>query len=106
LTAPRTRPCNGDQDAADRFTWSWTSGSATTLGEFGDPVGATDYTLCLYDMWGPTSALLFRAVAPAGGVCAGPPCWQPKGIEREAPYPTADVNDPAKGQFKARASFP
>jgi hypothetical protein len=43
--------------AADRLTWKWSRGAATTLAELGDPTAATDYALCVYDATGPVLAL-------------------------------------------------
>ena len=43
---------------------------------FGAPNIDTDYALCVYDA---SSALLFRAEAPADDTCAGAPCWRMRG---------------------------
>jgi hypothetical protein len=60
-------------DFADRLTWSWTRGAATTRWDFGDPQGGTTYQLCVFDGDGNTIA---RASAPPGGDCGGRPCWR------------------------------
>jgi hypothetical protein len=60
-------------NAKDRLQWKWNAGAATTVADFGDPRTATDYALCAYDGHG---ALLASASAPAGGDCAGRPCWR------------------------------
>ena len=44
---------------------------ATTLADFGDPLSATDYRLCVY---GSTGLEVDVPVAPAG-VCDGRSCW-------------------------------
>ncbi len=59
-----------------KLTWKWKKGEETLLGDFADPAGRDDYTLCLFN--GQT-ATAFEI--PAGGTCAGSPCWRdrPKG---------------------------
>jgi hypothetical protein len=61
-------------DAKDQLAWRWLAGAATTVAELGDPLGADDYALCLYD--GTGLRAVFRM--PAGGTCAGKPCWKSK----------------------------
>jgi cysteine-rich repeat protein len=60
-------------DEQDALRWKWTNGAATSVGDFGDPttVSGAGYQLCIYDGDG----LLASADAPAGGFCAGKPCW-------------------------------
>jgi cysteine-rich repeat protein len=60
----------------DTFSWKWTKGAATTAGDFGDPVGADDYALCVYDEFGGTPSLLMSATIPSGGICGTNPCWK------------------------------
>ena len=62
-------------DDKDQLAWKWLAGSATTKLEFGDPLGADDYGLCLYDE---TNGLRASLLAPAGGTCAGKQCWADK----------------------------
>ncbi len=62
-------------DAKDTVQWTWTRGGATTPADLGDPTGTTRYDLCLYDG---TAGLVASAAAPAGGTCAGRPCWTAK----------------------------
>jgi cysteine-rich repeat protein len=66
-------------NARDALTWRWLRGEATSPSEFGNPVSADDYTLCLYDASQVKPALVFRAAAPAGGTCGSHPCWQALG---------------------------
>jgi cysteine-rich repeat protein len=54
---------NAAVDAADRLTWRWRLGAATSIEAFGDPLASTDYALCMYD----GSDLLMRLRAPHGG---------------------------------------
>lgn len=58
--------------AKDRFVWRW-RGSGVTQSDFGDPLGATSYALCLYD-----TELRLMASLPAAGTCGGKPCWKAK----------------------------
>jgi len=64
-------------DRGGLFRWKW-AGDATVAA--GRP-GADDVTLCMTDA---TSAVILRATAPAGGVCAGRPCWS--GTTRRSKY--------------------
>jgi cysteine-rich repeat protein len=60
------------------LTWKWSRGT-TTVAELGDPAaGGTSYALCVYDEVGSGSVLRVRARLPAGGTCAGKPCWTVK----------------------------
>jgi hypothetical protein len=60
---------NASPDTGDRLLWRWQGGFGLS---FGDPLDATDYSLCLYE---PSGDLVFAATAPAGDVCSGSPCW-------------------------------
>jgi cysteine-rich repeat protein len=61
---------DGSPDTRDFVRWKWSGAGA----DFGDPAaGGTDYALCAYD-----GGLVLRAEAPAGGSCAGRPCWTPR----------------------------
>jgi hypothetical protein len=62
-------------DKKDGFTWKYIKGAATTLADFGDPLTATDYTVCVYDASARAQPILF-ARAPAGGTCGTKPCWK------------------------------
>lgn len=52
-------------DARDQLVWKWAKGAATTA-EFGDPVAATAYELCVYDAHADIPALVLDARIPAG----------------------------------------
>lgn len=39
----------GNSDPDDIYTWRWLAGSETSVADFGDPFGTTDYVLCIYD---------------------------------------------------------
>jgi cysteine-rich repeat protein len=61
-------------DDSDLLSWRWTKGAQTDLGDLGDPLTSTTYTLCLYDQ-SANPQPRFRAVIAAGGWCDGQPCW-------------------------------
>lgn len=63
-------------DTHDLLRWKWTRGAATLKAEFGDPLTATNYALCLYDESANTPTLKLASTIPAGGTCAGKPCWK------------------------------
>ena len=65
-----------DDDSKDTLAWTWAKGAATARADFGDPLAAAIYDLCLYDA---TGVLVADANVPAGGLCGakGPkPCWK------------------------------
>ncbi len=62
-------------DKKDGLNWKYIKGAATTLADFGDPLTATDYTLCIYDQSAADQPILL-AHAPAGGTCGTKPCWK------------------------------
>ncbi|MEB2286379.1 MAG: hypothetical protein OZ922_17075, partial [Myxococcales bacterium] len=64
-------------DAKDSLKWKWLRGARTTLAELGTPLTSTSYQLCLYDQTG----LRIEVTHPAGGVCAGKPCWKATGLK-------------------------
>jgi hypothetical protein len=70
---------DGATPTDDALTWKWGRGAATTKPELGNPETTTGYTLCVYDRPGGRPRLLLRAAAPAGGDCAGRPCWRETG---------------------------
>jgi uncharacterized delta-60 repeat protein len=59
------------------LTWKWTRGAATSFAEFADPLTNDAYALCAYA--GPSATPVVGAVAPAGGICGGRPCWGVRG---------------------------
>jgi cysteine-rich repeat protein len=62
-------------DAGDKLQWKWSKGTVSPLADFGDPTTTSDYQLCIYDgAPGPRVS----AHVPAGGMCAGKPCWSAK----------------------------
>ncbi len=63
----------------DHITWQWLKGQATSVADFGDPLNTTSYALCIYDATGGVPALVANVIAPAGGFCAGKPCWKTAG---------------------------
>ncbi len=59
----------------DQLLWRWFRGNGTVR-DFGDPRASTSYAACVYDG---NSNLVSSACAPAGGLCAGRPCWKARG---------------------------
>jgi hypothetical protein len=64
---------NKTPDDGDRFIWKYSKGDLTPKADFGNPLGTTDYEVCVYDG---NNDLVTRACAPAAGVCDGNPCWK------------------------------
>src|SRR5262245_21303839 len=54
-----------------QIVWKWGAGTATSIADFGDPVHATSYSLCIYD----SGSLVKTIPIPAGGTCGTKPCW-------------------------------
>ncbi len=88
---------NAADDSKDQLQWKWGSGAATTLAEFGDPIGSTSYSLCLYD----GTTLISHALIPAGGLCNGKPCW--KGNAKQFQYKTKTNTPDGIAQVKLQA---
>jgi hypothetical protein len=65
-----------DRSGRDLLTWQWAKGAATTAADFGDPLAATTYELCVYDEVASAPRLVLSTLVPAGGVCSGRPCWK------------------------------
>jgi hypothetical protein len=63
-------------DGRDRLAWKWRSNGSVATPDFGSPTTTSDYAVCVYDQSGAGSTLRMDATAPAGGVCAGKPCWR------------------------------
>ncbi len=63
---------NARSATADALEWKWVSGGPFDAGALGTPATTTDLTLCVFDQTGKAVA----ATAPAGGQCAGKPCWR------------------------------
>ncbi len=61
----------------DAIKWKWLKGERTTTAEYGTPLTTTNYQVCIYD----PSGLRFAITNPAGGTCAGKPCWKPTGTK-------------------------
>jgi hypothetical protein len=77
--------------------FKWGNGAATTLADFGFPTASTDYFLCVYD----NDNLASHARIPAGGTCAGKPCWsaKPTGFQ----YKDKDLTPHGISQVKLKA---
>ena len=98
---------NADDDTKDSTQWKWNNGSQTDKVEFGDPVTADDYWLCIYG----GGALLSTTRVPAGGTCGASPCWSEKatGFQFKSKAPSVDgatrVSLRAGDAGKARVQF-
>lgn len=64
---------NKANDAKDTLQWKLQKGPITPKADYGDPLATTSWGFCLYDSVG---ALVTIAEIPAGGLCAGKPCWK------------------------------
>jgi cysteine-rich repeat protein len=60
-----------------KLKWKWATATPFDVGSFGFPSTVDDLSLCAYDQ----SGLVFEATAPAGGSCAGKPCWTLTGMK-------------------------
>ena len=65
-----------DPDKADKIVWRSARGSVDLLGDLGDPMATTSYSLCLYDETGGVPTLVATAEVPPAGTCDGEPCWK------------------------------
>ena len=66
-------------DSRDRLIWRYRGGEATSLADFGDPLAADALALCGYRDDGAGGVTRwFTSHVPAGGLCAGRPCWKPQ----------------------------
>jgi hypothetical protein len=57
----------------DTIVWKQRRSAANTTADFGNPVDAHGYALCMYNSGG---SLIFRGTIPSGGTCGGHPCWR------------------------------
>jgi len=82
-----------------KLVWKWLDGAATTVAEFGDPVGGTaGYALCVYDDAGDGPELVMHTVAPAGGTCGnGRPCWRTRGRQATTGFRYSNTRAPSNG---------
>ena len=72
-------------------------GAATAITEFGTPNTTTDYAFCLYD----AGTLVAKIKIPAGGTCAGKPCWSAKPTSFR--YQDKDLTPDGIQQLKLKA---
>src|SRR5262249_34543794 len=63
-------------DAEESVRWKSRSGGSTGKADFGSPAATTDYDVCVYAQSGGLPVLSMDRAAPAGGACAGRPCWE------------------------------
>ncbi|MFN8544276.1 MAG: hypothetical protein U0807_08715 [Candidatus Binatia bacterium] len=91
-------------DKSDSMLWKWLRGEATTLGNLGDPLATTSYTLCVYDESSAHPALVFETNLPAAGTCAGNPCWTSTGVGYTYRDKDATPDGATGGLFKSGAA--
>ncbi|HYC53385.1 MAG TPA: FG-GAP repeat protein [Candidatus Binatia bacterium] len=58
------------------LAWKWSKGEEVDVAALGDPLDATEYTMCIYDGSGEQ---IVSITLPAGGDCSGKPCWKQTG---------------------------
>jgi cysteine-rich repeat protein len=71
----KNSPLSSDKDA---LVWKWITGKATSKSDYGSPLSATSYAICLYDSSGGTPHLKLSVAAPASGFCGRSWCWRDK----------------------------
>ncbi len=89
----------GSEDKKDKLQWKWNKGEITTVADYDDPVATDDYLVCVYDSSAATQPLLALSL-PAGGVCNGKPCWDPKPTKFKYKDKAATPDGIEKGQLK------
>lgn len=63
-------------DRPPSLVWRWSQGESTDVSLFGDPRGATDFDVCLYQDQGGQPTLSWQKNISAGGFCyGGRACW-------------------------------
>ena len=74
LTAERAQlqVKNNSNDTKDQLQWKWQQGQELQQSDLGDPVGTTDYVLCVYDSVVGVPALVATLTVPPSGL------WQNK----------------------------
>lgn len=65
----------GTVASKDTVIWKWTSGASITNEDYGNPLDATDITLCAFDSAGGSPHLLVGSTAPAHSLCHLGSCW-------------------------------
>ncbi|HEY2386284.1 MAG TPA: hypothetical protein VGK30_04935 [Candidatus Binatia bacterium] len=67
---------NRSVNQRDTIVWKQRRSAANTTADFGDPVDAHGYALCMYNAGG---SLIFHGTIPSGGTCGAHPCWRAAG---------------------------
>ncbi len=90
--------------ARSSLVWKWLNGAVWKT-DFGDPAGgATSYALCIYDDIGGAPNLVMRPAAPAGGTCAGKPCW--KSTNKGFSYSDREATPDGLARVQLKEGFP
>jgi cysteine-rich repeat protein len=84
--APEASQLSLKHGRQDRLTWKWWTG-VSSQADFGDPLGATAYDLCVLDKGTGAARLLLHASLAPGESCGAAPCWTqtPAGFEYRHP---------------------
>jgi len=67
---------NRSVNQRDTIVWKQRRSAANTTADFGNPVDAHGYALCMYNGGG---SLIFHGTIPSGGTCGAHPCWRTAG---------------------------
>jgi hypothetical protein len=70
---------NTTDNTKDRLVFKFKGQNAIDKSHFGNPTNNAPYQLCIYDdkvSPGLPETLVYSLTAPAGGTCAGDPCWK------------------------------
>jgi len=88
---------------AQRVSWGWKKGEATSVADFGDPRGSTDYAFCVYRRRNPSGVvdLALAADVEGGAYCLQSsgvyaPCWKvvgTRGFDLKNPFPQSQFSD-------------
>jgi len=54
----------GASPNADQLRWSWSDGAATSTGDFSDPIGTSDYAVCVYEGAPGSEELAYEIAVP------------------------------------------
>ena len=97
-------PCLAGQgalklDLARRtLAWKWTVGGLVGIADLENPTLDDRYDFCMYDG---SNALVLAIGVPAGGICAGRPCWRARSWGYQYGDPTGSNGGLTKILLKA-----
>jgi len=88
-------------EAKNALKWKWTGVDAFNVAELGAPDVTTPLSLCVYDHDGP----VLSALAPAGGTCAGTPCWQVDVGKGKVKYTDKDLTPDGLSKIQGKSGL-